>query len=84
MNKKDIEQMIGGYCYRVKRIERSQCLQGEHPIKVVLESRIMNIGNLRALEGRGFQFLGCEITDDGYLGLTFDIKLSKRLGEIEH
>lgn len=76
MNEKDVEIMIGGYA-RVKEIRRGKSLVSENPVEVVLSDRFMNIGNLEALRSRGFQFLGCGITDDGYMYIALDIKLPK-------
>jgi hypothetical protein len=75
-NKKDVIEMLGGYA-RVRDVRDGKSLVSENPIDVVLSERYMNIGNLEALRGRGFEFTGCGITDDGYLSLTFDVKLPK-------
>ena len=75
-NKKDVKKMIGGYA-TVKEVRDGKSLVAENPIDVVLSDGYMNIGNLLALRGRGFEFGGCGITDDGYLYLSFDVKLPR-------
>ena len=76
MNENDIIEMLGGFA-QVKEIRKGRSMISENPIELVLNGGYMNIGNLEALRSRGFEFLGCGITDDGHLYLSMDVKLPK-------
>jgi len=79
MNENDVRQMLGGFA-QIKEVRKDKCMISENPIELVLNGGYMNIGNLQALRSRGFEFLGCGITDDGYLYLSMDIKLPEITG----
>ena len=76
MSKKTIEQMAGGL-FSIATIQESHSIVSDNPFRVVLKDGYMNIGNLDALEGRGFKMLGFGIDEQGKLFIDFDVARPK-------
>ena len=76
LTKKVIEDMAGGYL-PFEKVEEGQSWVNENAFRVTMKSRSFNIGNLRELNGRGFELLCFGIGDDGKLFIEFDIASPK-------
>ena len=76
LNKKAIKEMAGGYLFE-DTIEESDSMVGNNPFRVVLRTRGFGIGNLNALEGRGFKLLCFGINDEGKLYIDFEVASPK-------
>lgn len=77
ITKQIVEQMAGGLI-PLERVEDGKSWINPDSFRVILKSDGFNIGNLEALEERGFKLLGFGITDDDKkLYIEFDVAKPK-------
>ena len=80
--KKAIKDMVGGYMSLFDIREGRSCVS-EYPVDLVSNHSGIGIGNLKALEERGFEFIGAGITEDGHFYISTDVHKPTTIVRIE-